>query len=105
MMFDHSKDTARFQLDCFLNSKNSYTYPLDSYDVAILYTIAYYMDINKKPCTVKQTTIAKRCRIDRQTINHRIKKLLKMKIISTEKKWKLVCITWGITLIKCLSDT
>lgn len=105
MIADNSKDTARFQLDRFLNSDNSHTYLLDPLDLVILHTIAYYMDVSKYSFLFKQATIAKRTRMNLQTVNHRIKKLRKFNLIQTKRKPRGMWITWGENLVICLIDT
>jgi hypothetical protein len=102
------KDTARFQLDRFLNSKKSYEYDLNPYDIALLNTIVYYIDCDKQGlniCCAKQITIANRSRMSRWKVSKSLKKLNNYELISMQRRWKLYLITVGNNLIMCVPHT
>jgi hypothetical protein len=107
-MVNDNQDTARFQLDRFLNGDHSFDYDLDAYDIALLYAITYYIDLQKKgknACLAKQSTLATRARLDRKVANRRIKKLAQYNLIVINRRWKLLWITLGDNLIMSLPGT
>lgn len=60
-MKDSIKHTAFYQVSSFISQKKHLDYKLSSYEIVILYTIARYLDMPKKQCFAKQTTLAIEC--------------------------------------------
>ena len=84
---DHIKNTARYQLSRFLQSQESFKLSLDGKDIAILMTIFDFMDSGDKECChAKQSLICLISRVPRATLIERIKKLIKLNLISKIRK-------------------
>ncbi len=76
-----TKPSARNQVRQFLKSEYSQNFKIDSYDVAILHTIANYIDMPNGVCYAKrsQLIIEARC-CDRQ-FRDRVAQMIKHKIL------------------------
>ena len=107
-MTNITRDTARYQLDRFLNSENSHEYDLNSCDIALLNAICYYIDLEKdgrNACCAKRITLANRSRMNRDTANIHVQKLKDQGLIICERRWKLTWITLDNNLIKTVSPS
>ena len=80
-MNNNTRTSSRDQVKQFLLSDQSLNYKLDSYDVAILYAIAGYIDMPMKVCFAKPSQIWEEAKCGKRTFERRIVKLLKDKIL------------------------
>jgi len=84
-----AKDTATYLVQKFLSSELSYTLEINAFDIAILYTLARYLDMPQNKCCPKQTTFARNCHMSVREFKRRSERLFKLKIIMRYLKKKL----------------
>ncbi len=87
-MFD-KKHTACYLLSSFIGSEIYYSFALTPIDLAILLVITRYLDMPKKICCIKQTTLAKEARISERQARNRTRFLFDEKIIFRYMQGKL----------------
>jgi|ERR1700761_290474 len=81
--------TYKTALSVFLNSKESYEYDLDHFDIAYLYTLANVQDLSIHVCKMKRTEFAIRARISERKIRSIEEKLSLLGIIMIKRVWKI----------------
>ena len=83
------KSNAKYQLNSFLHSEESFQYDIDPYDIVILHEIAYAQDLHMESCLLTQKNLAKKCRMSLRQIKTRLSKLVEIKLLCRKKNWKL----------------
>lgn len=86
-MSNNIKHTCAYQVSFFLNSEYSQQFNLDYKDVAILRTIADFMDMSDDHvCFANQNKISKISRVPKRTLIDRMKKYIELKLINKIRK-------------------
>jgi hypothetical protein len=80
-MSNNTRASARNQVKHFLLSDQSLDYKLDSYDVAILYVIASYLDMPKGQCFADKLTLVQEIKCTERHFRNRVNKLINHEIL------------------------
>jgi len=83
------ENTSTYLVQTFLASEFSHEYALLPSDLAILYTIARFLDMPAKICFGKQKVLAKECRMTERNFRRRCDYLQARNLLIRISKWKL----------------
>jgi hypothetical protein len=89
------ENTSTYLVQSFLASEKSYELNINVYDMAILYTIARYLDMPKNQCFGKQSKLAQECRMSLREFKRRTNYLSENKVILRYLKGKLYQYAFG----------
>ena len=87
-MDNHSKHKALYQLNRFMESDYFIECDLSAYEIAILYTIARYLDMPTAKCYAKQDFLAKKSGMKKRQFIYSVNILRKLKLITVFSSWR-----------------